>query len=77
MNNDKKTPLPPVPPSRTTFKSIEFLGGIVSSLDQQFEFMEKNLCYGRISIEFKFWNGKMTDKATTIIVNDRVVKPEK
>lgn len=74
MTDDKKTPSPPITPSQTLYKPIQFWGAIVNSLDKQFEFMEKNNCYGKISVEFKFWGGKMTDKTSIIVVNDKVVE---
>lgn len=75
--NDKKIPMPPVPPSRTLYKSVEFWRKLLGALDREFQFMEENLCYGKISVEFKYWNGKMTDKTTSVIVNDRIVSEDK
>lgn len=67
-----KIPLPPLSPSATLHKSVKFWSRILLSLDKQFAYMEDNLCYGRIAVEFKFWNGKLTDQVSTIIVSDRI-----
>lgn len=75
--SEEKIPTPPLTPSVTLKKSIKFWGSIVNSLDKQMEFMEDNHCYGKIMVEFKFWNGKLTDKGTTVVVNDRVVSDVK
>lgn len=69
--------MPPVSGSKKLFKSIEFWSGILVNLDKQFQFMEENFCYGKISLEFKFWGGKMTDKTSSIIVNDKILKENK
>lgn len=75
--DEKKIPTPPIDPSKTLNKSLQFWGAVVDSLDSQFEFMEINHCYGKITVEFKFWNGKMTDKTTMVQINDRVVEEKK
>ena len=74
--NDK-IPMPPVTGSKKLFKSIKFWSEILVNLDKQFQFMEENMCYGKISLEFKFWGGKMTDKTSIILTNDKVMKEEK
>ena len=72
-----KIPIPPVSPSRTLHKSINFWSKTMVSLDKQFQFMEENFCFGKVAVEFRFQNGKMTGKGTTIVVNDRILQDEK
>lgn len=72
MNN--QTPMPPVPPSHILYKTIQFWSGILATLDKQVQYMEENHCYGKITVDFKFWNGKLVEKGSTILVTDKVIE---
>ena len=75
--SDTKIPIPPIPPSKKLHKDADFWSQILISLDAQFQYMEENRCYGKIFVEFKFWDGKMTDKTTAVTVNDKIISTDK
>ena len=77
MTENNKIPTPPIIPSAKLKMSLQFWSQIINALDSQFQFMEDNNCYGKISVEFKFKNGRVVDKISNVSIYDKFVSDEK
>jgi len=70
---DEKKPEPKAGEKATTFMPMAFWSQMVTTLDQKTESISKIYGYGKITMEFVVFNGKVKD----IVFNDEVrIRPD-